>query len=134
MIVVSARDAEGVRQAFVALERERPEGIVVASTGQTFQLRHEIVGHAGRLRLPSISSLPAAWAEAGGLISYGPNFLESYRYAATFVDRILKGAKPAELPVEQPAVFEVVINLRTAREIGVTIPPSILLRADRVIE
>jgi len=86
------------------------------------------------LRLPSISSLPAAWAEAGGLISYGPNFLESYRYAATFVDRILKGAKPAELPVEQPAVFEVVINLRTAREIGVTIPPSILLRADRVIE
>ena len=134
LIVVSARDAEGVRQAFVALERERPEGIVVASTGQTFQLRHEIVGHAGRLRLPSISSLPAAWAEAGGLISYGPNFLESYRYAATFVDRILKGAKPAELPVEQPAVFEVVINLRTAREIGVTIPPSILLRADRVIE
>ena len=133
MIVVSARDAEGVRQAFVALEREQPEGIVVASTGQTFQIRHEIIGHARRLRLPSISALPS-WAEAGGLMTYGANFVESVRYATFYVDRILKGAKPAELPVEQPAVFEVVINLRTAREIGVTIPPSILLRADRVIE
>jgi len=134
LIVVSARDAEGVRQAFVALERERPEGVVIASTGQTFQLRHEIIGHARRLRLPSISALPAAWAEAGGLASYGVDFRESFRYAATYVARILKGATPAELPVEQSSKFEFVINLKTAREIGVTIPPSILLRADRVIE
>ena len=134
LIVVSARDAESVRQAFAALERERAEGVVVPSTGPLFQLRHEIIGHARRLRLPTISALPESWVEAGGLINYGPNFLESHRYAATYVDRILKGAKPAELPIEQPAKFEFVVNLKTAREIDITIPKSILLRADRVIE
>jgi putative ABC transport system substrate-binding protein len=135
LIVVGARDPEGVRQAFATLEKERPEGIVVVGTGRTNQLRHEIIGHARRLRLPSISALPGvAWAEAGGLITYAANLLESYRDAARYVDRILKGANPAEIPVEQSARFEFVVNLRTAREIGVTIPPSILLRADRVIE
>jgi len=135
LIVVGARDPEGVRQAFAALEKERPEGIVVVGTGRTNQLRHEIIGHARRLRLPSISALPvAAWAEAGGLITYSANLLESYRRAATHVDRILKGANPAELPVEQSTRFDFVINLKTARDIGVTIPPSILVRADRLIE
>jgi len=135
LIVAGASDAEGVRQAFATLERERAEGIVVATTGRASQHREEIIGHARRLRLPCISALPAAaWAEAGGLATYGPNTLASFRYSATFVDRILKGAKPTELPVEQSAKFEFVINLKTAREIGVTIPPSILLRADRVIE
>ena len=134
LIVVSARDAEGVQVAYAELERGRPDGIVVAPTGPTYQLRHEILRHARRLRLPTISSMSAAWAEAGWLITYGPNFLESFRYAAIYVDRILKGAKPAELPVEQPAKFEFVINLKTAREIGITIPQTILLRADRVIE
>ena len=134
LIVVSARDPEGVRQAFAALERERPGGVVVPSTGPMFQLRHEIISHARRLRLPTISWFPPAWAEAGGLVTYGPNAIESHRYAATYVDRILKGAKPAELPIEQPTKFEFVVNLKTAREIGIKIPRSILLRADRVIE
>ena len=116
------------------LEKERPDGLVVAGIGLLYGFGNEIIAHARRLRVPSISSFPAAWAEAGGLVTYGPNFLESYRYAATYVDRILKGAKPAEIPVEQPARFEFVVNLKTAREIGIKIPPSVLLRADRVIE
>ncbi len=74
------------------------------------------------------------WAEAGGLLSYGPNFSEFYRRAAEQVSMILKGAKPADMPVEQPSRFELVINRKTAKALGITIPPSMLLRADRVIE
>jgi len=134
LVVARARDPQEMGQAFAELEKGRPDALVVVATGVTFALRQEILAHARRLRLPSISSLPPAWAEAGGLLNYGPNFLETYRYVATIVDRILKGANPAEMPVEQPAKFELVINLKTAREIGVKIPPSLLLRADRVIE
>ncbi|MEW6688755.1 MAG: ABC transporter substrate-binding protein [Pseudomonadota bacterium] len=133
LVVVSARDKEGVGRAFMVLEKERPEGLVVAATAPLFQLASEIVGQARRLRLPAICGLPG-WAETGGLIGYGPNFLANYRYAATYVDRILKGAKPADMPVEQPPKFDFVVNLKTAREIGIRIPQSILLRADRVIE
>lgn len=134
LIVVAARDPDGVRQAFAQLERDRPDGVVVVASGATWQLRHEIIGEARRLQLPSITSNPAGWAEAGGLATYGPNFLENYRYAATYVTRILKGAKPAEMPVEQPAKFEFVVNSKAAREMGVTIPQSVSLRADRLIE
>ena len=134
LIVTAARDPGGVRQAFAQIEKAGAQAIVVGSTGSAWQLRHEVIDQIRRLRLPSISALPAAWAEAGGLATYGPNFLENFRYAATYVARILKGAKPAELPIEEPAKFEFVINLKTAREIGIAIPRSVLLRADRVIE
>jgi putative ABC transport system substrate-binding protein len=134
LIVTAARDTESVRQAFVHADKERAQAVVVASTGSAWQLRHETIAQARRRRLPSISALPAAWAEAGGLATYGPNFLETFRYAASYVDRILKGAKPAEMPIEQPAKFELVINRSTARELGLRIPPAVLLRADRVIE
>ena len=134
LVVAQARDREGVRQAFSHFEKDGAEALVVVPTGVTFQLRHDIVGHARRLRLPSISSLPAAWLEAGGLLNYGPNFVESYRYAATFVDRILRGQSPSTIPVEQPAKFELVINLKSARELGIRVPQALLVRADRVIE
>jgi putative ABC transport system substrate-binding protein len=98
------------------------------------------VGHADRLaELALRNQLPSMHAfrvevEAGGLISYGPSFFEPWRRSATFVDKLLKGAKPAELPVEQPTKFELVINVRTARALGLTIPPTLLARADEVIE
>ena len=74
------------------------------------------------------------YVDAGGLISYGPNFRDNFRRAATFVDKVLKGAKPADLPVEEPTKFELIINMKTAKALGLTIPPSLLLRADQVIE
>lgn len=134
LTVVGARDVQGVAKAFETLERERCEGLVVAPSGQTNQLRRDILEHARRLRLPSISGLGAQFAEDGGTVHYGLSITANYRYVGTYVDRVLKGAKPAEIPVEQTEKFEVVVNLKAAREIGVTIPRLMLLRADRVIE
>ena len=91
-----------------------------------------IAGFALKSRLPSVYGRKEA-VEAGGLMSYGADIADSYRRVAYFVDRILKGAKPADLPVEQPTKFELVINLKTAKQIGLTIPPNVLARADRVI-
>jgi putative ABC transport system substrate-binding protein len=131
--VVRVRDAASVRQAFLQVEAQGVQAIVVAATAATYRLRDDITREARRLRLPSITSLPAEWAEAGGLMTYGPDWNKTYRRAAFYADRILKGANPAEVPIEQPS-FEVVINLRTARDIGVAMPHTILLRADRVIQ
>jgi putative ABC transport system substrate-binding protein len=95
--------------------------------------RQQIVELTNRLRLPAIY-METGFVAVGGLISYGPNFTELFRRAAAYVDKILKGAKPADLPVEQPTKFELAINLKTAAAIGLTAPTSILLRADEVIE
>jgi len=94
--------------------------------------RKELVDSAEKSRLPVIYA-GTRYVEAGGLMSYGPNFVDSFWRAATYVDKILKGAKPADLPVERPTKFEFVINLKAAKQIGVTIPPNVLARADKVI-
>ena len=98
-----------------------------------FDILTRIVSHAAKNRLPAMY-FDGAFVDAGGLMSYGPNIPDLYRRAAIYVDKILKGAKPADLPVEQPTKFELVINLKTAKQIGLTIPANVLLRADKVIK
>jgi putative ABC transport system substrate-binding protein len=95
--------------------------------------RKQVVGFALKSRLPSMF-VTSEWVDAGGLMSYGPDRTDLARRAATYVDKILKGAKPADLPVEQPTKFELVINLKTAKQIGLTIPPNVLARADKLIK
>lgn len=123
-----------VEQAFVEMAKNRPDALVGgASSGMLFGLRQLTIENTARLRIADISTV-ASYAELGGLISYGPRLEETFRLAATYVDRILKGAKPADLPVQQATRFEMVINLKTAKALEIAIPPSALLRADRVIE
>ena len=115
------------------MTNERPEALFVVSDPLVYSHRHKIVALAARLRLPAMYSA-LDWADAGGLMAYGPSRADLMRRAATYVDKILKGAKPADLPVEQPTKFELVINLKTAKALGVTIPPSLLVFADEVIQ
>jgi putative tryptophan/tyrosine transport system substrate-binding protein len=127
------RDAAGLERVFAALNKERPDGLYVTSSPLMTTNRKRIVGLAVKSRLPSVYARREA-VDAGGLMSYGADLADSYRRAATYVDRILKGAKPADLPVERPTKFELVINLKTAKQIGLTIPQSVLYRADKVIK
>lgn len=123
-----------VERAFAEMEKDRPDALVQGTgSGMLFSVRQLIVESALRLRI-AFSSSSAPSAEAGALLSYGANLEDGFRLAATYVDRILKGAKPAELPVQQPTRFEMVINLKTAKALGITIPHSVLVRADRAIE
>ena len=117
----------------IPFERSAPAPLNVLGYSRTIRHRGRIVASARDIRLPTIFT-SGRWPAAGGLMSYGVNFLDMYRRAATFVDKILKGAKPAELPVEQPTRFYLTVNLTTAEALGVTFPRSILLRADKVIE
>jgi putative tryptophan/tyrosine transport system substrate-binding protein len=126
------RAAEGFDGVFDALNKQRPDGLYVAGSPLTNANQKRIVSFALRSRFPSTYSEKVA-VDAGGLMYYGADLADSYRRVAYYVDRILKGAKPADLPVEQPTKFELVINLKTAKQIGLTIPPNVLARADRVI-
>jgi putative ABC transport system substrate-binding protein len=126
------RDADGFEKVF-ALSKQRPDGLYVTSGPLMNANRNRIAGLALKSRLPSVYSRRES-VEAGGLMFYGADLADSYRRVAYYVDRILKGAKPADLPVEQPTKFELVINLKTAKQIGVTIPQSLLYRADKVIK
>jgi putative ABC transport system substrate-binding protein len=119
--------------AFAESVRARAEALLALTSGNFVPARRQITGLALKHRLPSMFG-NSLWADAGGLLSYGPNFSDFYRRAAEQVSMILKGAKPAEMPVEQPTTFALVINLKTAKALGITIPPLIRLRADRVIE
>ena len=128
------RAADDINKVFAALNKQRPDGLYVAGAGPQIRANQKrIVGFALKSRLPSMYRRKEA-VEAGGLISYSADRADSYRRVAYFVDRILKGAKPADLPVEQPTKFELVINLKTAKQIGLTIPQSLLYRADKVIK
>jgi putative ABC transport system substrate-binding protein len=122
-----------IETAIIALGREPRGGLVVMP--DTFMNGHRapIISAAARNNVPAVYSL-SAWAREGGLLSYGVDQVDLYRRAATYVDRILRGAKPAELPIELPAKFEMVVNLKTAKALGLTVPQSILLTADEVIE
>ena len=127
------RAADGFERVFAALSKQRPDGLYVPGGPLMRDNQKRIVGFALKSRLPSVYSNKEA-VEAGGLMYYGADLAESYRRVAYFVDRILKGTKPADLPVEQPMRFELVVNLKTAKQIGVTIAPNVLARADRVIK
>jgi putative ABC transport system substrate-binding protein len=130
--VVRAQGPSEFSPAFAAMTKSRVGSVVVTEDGEFAASFRTIAALALANKLPSIGA--REYAEAGGLIGYGVNILDLYRRAAYFVDRILKGAKPADLPVEQPTKFELVINLSTAKALGLTIPPTLLSRADDVIE
>jgi len=118
--------------ARLRLDRERPDALVLLADPLTMSQRLRIVEFAEEERLPAIYET-SQFVDSGGLMSYGPNTDELVRRSAIYVDKILKGSKPADLPIEQPLKFELVINLKTAKALGITIPQSVLLQADRVI-
>jgi putative tryptophan/tyrosine transport system substrate-binding protein len=126
------RDKDGFDRVFAALNKERPDGLYAPGGGRPANEKR-IPGFALKNRLPSLYGI-RAYVDAGGLMSYGADLADSYRRVAYFVDRILKGAKPADLPVEQPTKFELVINLKTAKQIGLAIPPEVLARASQLIK
>jgi putative ABC transport system substrate-binding protein len=131
--LVEAKSPTDFDAAFATMNRERVEALVVLADPMFFQQRARLAALAERNRLPAIYGL-RDHVDAGGLMAYGANIHHLYRRAAVYVDRIFKGARPADLPVEQPTMFDLVINLKTAKALGLTIPPSLLLRAERVIE
>jgi putative ABC transport system substrate-binding protein len=134
LIPVLVRGVDDFEGAFRAMTKEWADGLINRLPLSGYSAHFKRVAELTmKNRLPSIHSYPT-WVDAGGLMSYGQDPNISYRRAATYVDKILKGAKPADLPVEAPMKFELVINLKTAKQIGLTIPPNVLARADRVIK
>ena len=127
------RDPAGFDSAFASMSAERAQALVVVVDPLTVRYRGRIAELAAKYRLPAMYGF-REFAEAGGLMAYGANVADLCRRAGTYVDKILKGAKPADLPIEQPTKFELVINMRTAKALGLTIPPSVLLRAEQILE
>ena len=130
---VGVETSNELENAFSAMIKERAEALIKLPSAVLTSYRKRIVELAAKSRLPAMYE-DRIIAEDGGLMSYGPDITDLYRRAATYVDKILKGVKPGDLPVEQPTKFEFVINLKTAKQIGLTIPPNVLVRADRVIK
>ena len=131
--ILGVRNPAEIDSAFAAMTRERAGALLTLSDAIFDNQQRQILELAAKRRLPAIAG-NRQYAEAGGLAAYGADFLDLERRAATYIDKILKGAKPAELPVEQPTKFELVINLKTAKALGLTIPPSVLGRADQIIQ
>jgi len=130
---IEVRDPPDFEGAFTAMTKESVEALFVLEDVMLYAQRTRIIELASKHRLPAMYEW-RNYAESGGLMSYGTDFADVFRRAASYVDKILRGAKPADLPVEQPTKFELVINLKTAKALGLTIPPSLLARADQVIE
>jgi ABC-type uncharacterized transport system substrate-binding protein len=130
---LGVRGSDDFEKAFQGAKRSRTGAILVLDDFLLTRHVTQIAALTVRSRLPALAGI-TGFAEAGGLVSYGPNFPGISRRAATYVDKILKGTKPGDLPIEQPTNFELVINLKTAKALGLTIPPSLLLRADEVIQ
>jgi putative ABC transport system substrate-binding protein len=128
-----ARDQEELERALVAIAAMRPDGLVVESDPGLVSNRSKIIAFAASHRLPTVYG-NLDYVPDGGLMGYFTSIVDTWRRLATYVDKVLKGAKPADLPVEQPTKFELVINLKTAKALGLTVPPPLLARADQVIE
>jgi putative ABC transport system substrate-binding protein len=133
LLALKVETPEQIERAFAAMVKQRAQGVIVTSNSFFTQQRYQIAGLALKHRIPSLCG-NSRFADAGLLVSYGEDSTENYRRAATYVDKIVKGTKPADLPVEQPMTIELVINMKTARAIGIKVPKSILLHANRVIE
>ena len=131
--LLDVREPEGLEPAFAAASQQHADGLIGGQDGVFLANRKQVAELAAKYRLPAIYKSMES-VEAGGLISYGPNYPNLYRRAAVYVDKIFKGANPGDLPVEQPTKFELIINLKTAKALGITIPPPLLLRADEVIK
>jgi putative ABC transport system substrate-binding protein len=133
VIPVGVRDAAGIERGVSAFARSASDGLIVSTSALAVVHRDVIVTLAARLKLPTVYP-ERSFAGAGGLISYGPNYGDQFRRAAGYVDRILKGEKPGDLPVQAPIKYELLINLKTAKALGLEVPHSLLARADEVIE
>ena len=130
---INLREADEIERAITALARTSSGGLIVTASSLATVHRDLVVALAARYRLPAVYS-SRLFVTAGGLICYSPDRIDQFRSAAGYVDRILKGEKPADLPVQAPTEYELVINLKTAKALGLTIPPSLLARADQVID
>ena len=133
VLPLAVEKAEELEGAFAAIVKARPDALFILADRVFLHNRAPMMDFAAKHRLLSVNAYREL-VEAGGLMSFGPSYADMHRRAAYYVDRILKGTKPADLPIEQPAKFELVINLKAAKALGLTIPRSILLRADGVIE
>jgi len=129
---LQVRGTQDIDSAFRAASKERADGVLVLSTAVLFLERKQVADLAVKNRLPAIYGRPE-YVENGGLVYYGPIYTDLFRRAATYVDKILKGTKPTDIPIEQPMKFDFIINLQAAKKIGLTIPPNVLVRADKVI-
>jgi putative ABC transport system substrate-binding protein len=133
LVPAEARGLDALEQAFATMMGERAQALTVLSDGVLFNCRDHVGVMAVRNRLPAVSAV-SEYAEAGMLLTYGIDMRDQFRRSAVFVDKIFKGAKPADLPVELPTKLELVINLKTAKALGIIVPPTLLTRADEVIE
>ena len=130
---VNMRDAGEIERAIAAIASAPNGGLILTASGMSILHHDLIIALAARYKLPAVYP-DRSFVAAGGLITYGPDYIDQFRQAAGYVDRILKGEKPADLPVQAPTKYEIVINLKTAKALGLTIPPAVLARADEVIE